>query len=239
MATFTIGEVAARSGFSTSALRYYEDIGLVRPASRTDGGYRVYDDATLARLAFIARTKQLGCSLEEIADLVEVWELERCAPVQRRLHEHVTEGLARARDQMGELRALTDQLNEAAAHLSGPPLDGPCGDACACLRDTALAEPPTIACTLAPDDVPARLDAWRAVVARALGRSTSKDGTVHLELGPALDLAELAALVAAEQACCSFLTFTLVVGPEGTTLAVHTPDGGAEVIAALLADTAC
>ena len=72
MSTYTIGEVADRSGFSASALRYYEEIGLVRAGAPHRAGYRLYDDHTLARLAFIARAKQLGCSLEEITDLVGV-----------------------------------------------------------------------------------------------------------------------------------------------------------------------
>jgi DNA-binding transcriptional MerR regulator len=53
--TYTIGEVAERTGFSASALRYYEDIGLVTPAARSDAGYRLYDDRVLSRLAFVAR----------------------------------------------------------------------------------------------------------------------------------------------------------------------------------------
>lgn len=63
--TYQIAEVARRSGFSPSTLRYYEDIGLLPPAARTEGGYRAYDDGSLARLAFIARAKQLGCTLEQ------------------------------------------------------------------------------------------------------------------------------------------------------------------------------
>jgi DNA-binding transcriptional MerR regulator len=91
-----IGEVADRTGFTASALWYYEDIGLVEPAARTDAGYRVYDETTLPRLAFIGRAKQLGCTLEEITDLVGIWDAERCAPVQRRFHELVTTKMADA-----------------------------------------------------------------------------------------------------------------------------------------------
>ena len=77
VSTYTIGETAKRSGFSASALRFYEDIGLVDPTTRSEGGYRLYDDASLVRLAFIARAKQLGCSLEEVTDLVEIWDGQR------------------------------------------------------------------------------------------------------------------------------------------------------------------
>ena len=90
VSTYTIGEIAQRSGFSASSLRYYEGIGLVEPACRTDSGYRLYDDHSISRLAFVARAKQLGCSLEEIIDLAGVWDGERCGPVQRRFHELVT-----------------------------------------------------------------------------------------------------------------------------------------------------
>jgi MerR family transcriptional regulator, copper efflux regulator len=131
--TYTIGEAAARSGFSASALRYYEGIGLAAPSNRTDAGYRLYDDAALARLAFISRAKRLGCSLEEITDLVGIWDGERCGPVQRRIHDLVTAKLAGAQRQIDELTALADQLRHAAARLAGPATDGPCSEACACL----------------------------------------------------------------------------------------------------------
>jgi MerR family transcriptional regulator, copper efflux regulator len=133
VSTYTIGETAERSGFSASALRYYEGIGLVEPSTRTAAGYRVYDDHTLARLAFIARAKQLGCSLDEITDLVGIWDGERCGPVQRRFHDLVTTKLAEAQRQIDDLTALTAQLREAAAQLAGPAVDGPCSEACACL----------------------------------------------------------------------------------------------------------
>ena len=134
MSTYTIGETASRSGFSASALRYYEDIGLVAPSTRTDAGYRLYDDGTLTRLAFIARAKQLGCTLDEIVDLVGVWDGERCGPVQKRFHDLVTDKLSAAERQIAELTALTGQLRHAAALLSAPPIDGPCDEGCACLR---------------------------------------------------------------------------------------------------------
>jgi DNA-binding transcriptional MerR regulator len=104
MSTYTISQAADRSGFSASALRFYEGIGLVEPATRTDAGYRIYDDRSLARLAFIARAKHLGCSLEEITDLVAIWDGDRCGPVQRRFHELVSAKLLEAERQIAELR---------------------------------------------------------------------------------------------------------------------------------------
>ena len=134
VSTYTIGEAAERSGFTASALRYYEGIGLVVPSTRTGGGYRVYDDGALARLAFIGRAKQLGCSLEEITDLVEIWDGERCGPVQRRFHDLITAKIADAARQIAELKQLKGQLEDAATLLAGPATDGPCGPECACVQ---------------------------------------------------------------------------------------------------------
>jgi len=66
---YQIKDVAERTGFTPATLRYYEEIGLLPASTRTAAGYRIYDDSSLDRLAFIARAKQLGCSLGEIADL--------------------------------------------------------------------------------------------------------------------------------------------------------------------------
>jgi MerR family transcriptional regulator, copper efflux regulator len=140
VSTYTIGEVADRTGFTASALRYYEGIGLVAPAGRTGAGYRQYDDDTLARLGFIARAKQLGCSLEEITDLVGIWDGERCGPVQKRFHDLVTAKLAATERQIAELTALAGQLRDTATRLAGPATDGPCDESCACSTlDSALA----------------------------------------------------------------------------------------------------
>lgn len=140
MSTYTIGEVADASGFSASALRYYEGIGLVAPAARTASGYRLYDEATLTRLAFIARAKHLGCTLDEITDLVAVWD-GTCEPVQKRFHDLVTTKLAETQRQIAELTALHSQLGDAAAQLARPTLEGPCDGECACIRAGATGEP--------------------------------------------------------------------------------------------------
>jgi MerR family transcriptional regulator, copper efflux regulator len=132
-ATSTIGEVAERSGFAASTLRYYEELGLVTPASRTGAGYRRYDERALDRLAFIARAKQLGCTLDEIADLAAVWGTEPCGPVQRRIHELLTGKLRETERRIAELEALAVELRGVASKLAaaGPPPDEPCSDACA------------------------------------------------------------------------------------------------------------
>ena len=58
--SYQIKDIADRSGFTAATLRYYEEIGLLPEPTRTPAGYRLYDDHTLDRLAFITRAKQLG-----------------------------------------------------------------------------------------------------------------------------------------------------------------------------------
>lgn len=70
----TIGEVAARSGVATSALRFYEEEGLIAP-ERNDAGHRRYPRSVLRRVAFIVFAQKVGLSLEEIR--VELGKLPR------------------------------------------------------------------------------------------------------------------------------------------------------------------
>ena len=62
----TVGEIARRSGFADSAVRYYERLGLL-PATRTSGGQRRFERSTLRRLAFIRAARNIGLSLDEVA----------------------------------------------------------------------------------------------------------------------------------------------------------------------------
>jgi MerR family transcriptional regulator, copper efflux regulator len=263
--SYRIAEVAQRSGFTPAALRYYEDIGLVAPAGRTDAGYRLYDETSLDRLRFIARVKQLGCSLDEIADLVTAWDGGRCAPVQDRLRTTVEAKINDAHTQIAALTLLAADLQRAAATLSTEPVDGPCDDTCGCTTDTAVPTTPTsvplvgkaaataegpegaapIACTLDGGDMATRLDEWNALLADEHGlpggvtaRRRLDDGGLRLEFGPGADVAEIARLAAAEQGCCRFFHFALVIDDRGVALEVHAPPDGEPVLAALFGTAA-
>ncbi|WP_092605945.1 MerR family transcriptional regulator [Raineyella antarctica] len=65
-----IGVVAERTGLSLRTLRHYDEIGLVHPTGRTDGGFRLYSEADVERLLLIRRMKPLGFSLQEMQDLL-------------------------------------------------------------------------------------------------------------------------------------------------------------------------
>jgi MerR family transcriptional regulator, copper efflux regulator len=222
MNTLTIGQVAERTGFSTSSLRYYEGIGLVVPAGRSEAGYRIYDTSVLPRLSFVARAKQLGCTLEEITDLLEVWDQSSCGPVQRRFHALVTEKIAATEQRLAELSAFSDQLRTAAVHLGGEPADGPCDSTCACLFEPAR---PPLACSLAGGEVDDRMGEWTAVLAHATDRGTTPDGGLRLALDADAPLDDLLRLVTAEQECCAFFSFAVTVDTRGLGLEVRAPAG--------------
>ncbi|MFE0593905.1 MerR family transcriptional regulator [Micromonospora echinospora] len=66
-----IGEAAERVGLSIRTIRHYEDAGLVVPSTRSEGGFRLYTEPDLQRLAVIKRMKPLGFTLEEMRDLLQ------------------------------------------------------------------------------------------------------------------------------------------------------------------------
>jgi DNA-binding transcriptional MerR regulator len=247
--TYKIKEVSQRTGFSAATLRYYEDIGLLPQSIRTASGYRVFDDQTLERLAFIARAKQLGCSLDEIADLTIAWEGGRCGPVQDRLRTVVADKLEGARRQIVELMTLSADLQHAAATLELHRPNGPCDDRCGCVAETndaaaptrpvalgakptELGDSPAIVCTLATDSMSGRLDQWETTLAHVTHRDTI-DGGVRATFGAGVVLEELTRLVAAEQVCCQFFSFAITIDGRGTALEVRAPDEALPIVHAL------
>jgi len=239
-----IADVARRSGFTPAALRYYEEIGLLPAPARSSGGYRIYDDRTLDRLAFIARAKQLGCSLEEIADLSIAWDGGECGPIQDRLRTVVQAKLAEARTRLVELATLIAELHTAAAALERHRPDGACDERCGCTTvavSTAIPlvaepsdpeEPSPVACTLPAEAMPARVEDWTGML-RFVTRRTSVDGGVRLELDPTVPVGDLARLASAEQDCCRFFSFVLTLDARGVGLEVRAPDDARSIVHSL------
>jgi MerR family copper efflux transcriptional regulator len=247
-ATYKIAEVARRSGFKPSTLRYYEELGLVPPVGRTPAGYRMYDDSSLARLAFVARAKQLGCTLDEIIDLAVAWEGERCEPIQRRLRALVAAKIADAQDRVAEMTAFTAELQEAAVSLAGHTPDGPCDDDCGCAprvartsatssavrltaKPRADSEVP-IACALGATDMPGRLAAWQAALAPVVTREPICGG-VRLVFPAGTAVAALADLASAEHDCCMFFGFAITIDNRGVALEVTGPDDAIDLVHSL------
>ena len=69
---FQIGELAKRCQVSTDTLRFYEKNALIAPAGRSESGYRLYNEDNQQQVNFILKAKELGLSLEEIRELLEI-----------------------------------------------------------------------------------------------------------------------------------------------------------------------
>lgn len=112
-----IGQAARQSGLSAKMIRYYESIGLLKPAHRSDSGYRLYQAGDLHTLAFIKRSRDLGFSLEEVARLLTLWQDRQraSADVKALAHQHI-EDLNR---RIEELSGLRDTLQHLVSHCQG------------------------------------------------------------------------------------------------------------------------
>lgn len=88
-----IGKAAKASKVSAKMIRYYEQIGLIPAASRTDSGYRAYTQADVNQLHFIRRARDLGFSVAEISDLLNLWnnQSRQSADVKRLAQTHIDE----------------------------------------------------------------------------------------------------------------------------------------------------
>lgn len=140
---YSISQVAERTGFPPTTLRFYEQSGLVRPA-RTPAGYRTYDDTHIELLSFIGRAKGFGLSLEEITELLSLLDGDECAPVQGRLRDLIDTKIADAHAKIAELQAFTGELERFADTLEVHTPDGPCDDACGCTTDTPRSIAPPV-----------------------------------------------------------------------------------------------
>jgi len=112
-----IGQAAKSSGLSAKMIRYYESIGLLQAATRTDSGYRVYSINDLHTLAFIKRSRDLGFSLEEVGKLLTLWQDRgrASADVKALAHKHIVE----LNQKIEELAGLRDTLQDLVEHCQG------------------------------------------------------------------------------------------------------------------------
>jgi MerR family mercuric resistance operon transcriptional regulator len=112
-----IGTLSKHTGCNIETIRYYERIGLLSPATRSEGGHRLYGEAQRRRLGFIRRTRELGFTLDQIRTLLKLVDGGRytCAQVKRITVHHLEE----VRRKVADLRTIGLVLEKMAATCDG------------------------------------------------------------------------------------------------------------------------
>lgn len=112
-----IGEAASASGVSAKMIRHYESIGLIGAARRTDAGYRVYARQDVQVLQFIHRARMLGFSLDQIRELLALWQDKgrASADVRALARAHIAE----LNRKIAEMEAMRRTLERLAASCHG------------------------------------------------------------------------------------------------------------------------
>ncbi len=108
MTSSTISSLAASVGLSADTLRYYERVGLLEPAARSDAGYRLYDEASAQRLRFIKGLQRMGLRLGDIKELLDVRDRGSCPCGHTK--DLVERRLADVQAEIQELRGVREQL---------------------------------------------------------------------------------------------------------------------------------
>lgn len=116
VATMHIGELADRSQMSLRTIRHYDEVGLLKPSGRTEGGFRLYTERDFTRLLVIRRMKPLGFTLEAMAELLRVIDaLEASEPgqddtaIRSELNTFIEEA-ARRRAKLEEQLGMADEF---------------------------------------------------------------------------------------------------------------------------------
>ena len=112
-----IGQAAKATGISAKMIRYYEQIGLILPAHRSDAGYRLYTDEDVHTLTFIRSARDLGFSVESIKDLLALWQdrSRQSADVKKIALSHIE----KLNEKIGELQAMVHTLSHLAHCCAG------------------------------------------------------------------------------------------------------------------------
>ena len=114
---YSIGEAAELSGISAKMIRYYESMGLMPEPSRTEAGYRKYEENDIHNLRFILRARDLGFSVKQIRELLDLWrDREReSSEVKALASGHLVE----LRRKLREMEMMVDTLQHLVKNCHG------------------------------------------------------------------------------------------------------------------------
>jgi len=121
--TLRVGQLANKVGKTVRTIHFYEELGLLSPASRSKGGFRMYDDDALTRIHWIDRLQQLGFSLNDIREFLQDFQEISTGPqAMDKLKHFYQEKLSETRAAIARHQALEAELKESMEYLHA------CGD---------------------------------------------------------------------------------------------------------------
>lgn len=113
-----VGDLAKRTGKTVRAIHLYEELGLLAPAVRSKGGFRLYDGRAVTRIEWIAKLQAMGFSLTEIKAFLREWEGSETAPKAiSRLREIFSDKLRETHETIGRLTQLVTDLQETLSYM--------------------------------------------------------------------------------------------------------------------------
>jgi DNA-binding transcriptional MerR regulator len=138
-----ISQLAEQAGVPVSTVRYYERIGLLGSPSRSASGYRDYDEDASTQLLFVARSRRLGLTCDQVAELLPVWAGVDCVSAHTRIGTLIDDKQVEIAARVAELSAFAAQLEDAKAMLeASPPPQECCDDLTCCVPSGAMGSVP-------------------------------------------------------------------------------------------------
>lgn len=119
-----IGEVAKKAGVNVQTLHYYERVGILKPSSRLESGYRIYDNTAIRIIRFIKHAQELGFSLEEIQGLLSLRadKKSKCERVQEEASHHLID----VKLKIAKLEAISETLETLIESCKKRTVDSEC-----------------------------------------------------------------------------------------------------------------
>ncbi len=120
-----VGDLAQEAGKTVRAIHLYEELGLLTPAARSKGRYRLYNADALMRIRWIGKLQEMGFSLSDIQTIVREWERAGSAPhAMKRMRDVYARKLEETREQRRRVEALEHELEASLGYLDT------CDDVC-------------------------------------------------------------------------------------------------------------
>ncbi|WP_180109112.1 MULTISPECIES: Cu(I)-responsive transcriptional regulator [unclassified Acinetobacter] len=112
-----IGQAAKASGISAKMIRYYESIGLLNNAQRTDAGYRIYSETDIKTLSFLRHARDLGFSSEQMKDLLGLWKNQSRQSVE--VKALALKHIQTLNQKIADLQAMVEILQQSVDGCAG------------------------------------------------------------------------------------------------------------------------